>query len=68
MPTESFYVVWNPADRNPIKRHDDVQSATEEARRLAQANPGIEFITLRAIKGITWRDDPWRIRDFCKSK
>ena len=65
---ESFYVVWNPADHNPIRRHDSIEQATEEARRLAQANPGIEFIVLRAIQGITWSADPWRTRNFCKSK
>jgi hypothetical protein len=65
---ESFYVVWNPMDHNPIKRHDSLESAREEAKRLAQANPGIEFITLRAIQGITYSADPWRIRQFCKSK
>jgi hypothetical protein len=65
--TESFYVVWNPLENRPA-RYADIMQATEAARRLAQANPGDEIITFRAIQGITWSADPWRTRQFCKSK
>ena len=51
---ESFYMVLNPTEHNPIRRHDSIEQAIEEARRLAQAVPGVEFITLRAIQGVTW--------------
>ena len=66
MEQESFYMVWNPKASKPIKRHNSCEEAREEARRLAQNNPCIEFFVLRAVEGITYREDPWRTRSFCK--
>ncbi len=68
MSNESFYVIWNPTDRNPMLRYETVELATTEARRLAELNPGLEFMVLRSLMGVTWRNDPWRVRQFCKSK
>ena len=66
MEKEGFYLVWTPGGGIPIKRHYTCQEAREEARRLAQNNPCIEFFVLRAVEGITYREDPWRTRSFCK--
>jgi hypothetical protein len=66
MKQESFYLVWNTIAGKPVVRHETLEKAREEARRLAQNNPCIEFFVLRAIEGITYREDPWRIRTFCK--
>jgi hypothetical protein len=46
---EGFYVVWQPGGGNPRMRHDSRAVATQEAERLAAANPGREFFVLEAI-------------------
>ena len=67
MPEEkSFYLVWNPGREMPKKRHKTLEDARAEAKRLAENEPCIEFFVLRAVEGIAYREDPWRIRSFCK--
>ena len=63
---KSFYMVWRDMGGNPIKRHETIEAAREEARRLAQENPCIEFFVLRVVEGWAYREDPWRSRSFCK--
>lgn len=41
-----FYLVWNEQGRNPVVKHDTVQSARDEAERLACMNPGQTFHVL----------------------
>lgn len=48
----SFFLVWNPEGRNPRYRHDTLDGATEEATRLAKANPGVEFYVLETIRKV----------------
>lgn len=43
-----FWVVWCPGWGEPWRRHDLCKEAREEARRLAEANPGRELVVLRA--------------------
>lgn len=47
--TERFYVVWNPRFGPPTMRHPSYMSAKNEARRLANANPGQQFFVLGAL-------------------
>ena len=63
---KSFYLVWNPGRDVPKRRHDTIDDARKEARRLAELQPGEEFFVLRAVEGIQYREDPWRMRTFCK--
>lgn len=49
METKVFYVVWCPGAGSPCIRHDSQREAKAEAERLACANPGREFIVLKAI-------------------
>jgi hypothetical protein len=67
MSDKSIYIVWNPAGENPQKQHDSCEEARREAKRLADKNKGSVFFILRAIESIEYRDDPWRIRSFCKA-
>ena len=46
---EPFYVVWCPQGGSPTVRHDSLHKAHEEAKRLARANRGREFIVLCAF-------------------
>lgn len=64
---DSIYVVWNPSAENPKKRHETLESAREESRRLAQANPGQEFFVLRAVEAVMYREDPWRHRTLSRN-
>jgi hypothetical protein len=43
-----FWMVWNPAGRNPTEQHLSQSLATAEAERLARINPGEKFYVLRA--------------------
>lgn len=44
-----FYVVWNPNGGSPRVRHQCEESAKQEALRLAEQNPGQEFIVLASV-------------------
>lgn len=41
-----FFYVYNPAGFRPRFRHETVESAINESRRLAKQNPGHEFQVL----------------------
>ena len=43
-----FWIVWNPAGKNPKFRHTSEDSAKAEAARLATENPGVKFIVLES--------------------
>jgi hypothetical protein len=68
MVPEAFYLVWKSGGDAPTKRHELIESAREEARRLAKDNPQIEFFVMRAIEGVIYTENPWRCRNFCKQK
>lgn len=64
---KSLYLVWNPSgNSNPRKRHASVDSATQEAKRLAQENPDQEFFVLRAITSIKYSSDPFIYKQYSK--
>ncbi len=46
-----FWFVWNPIGRNPSYMHASRHSADCEARRLAEENPGQQFIVLKSVGG-----------------
>lgn len=50
--TEKFWMVWSPQGSRPTRRHYTRESADTEASRLANANPGTEFFTLKAVQGV----------------
>lgn len=51
-----FWLVWNPQGREPQVRHDDEESATREAERLARKNRGERFIVLRPVREVVVDD------------
>lgn len=44
-----FWIVWNPAGRNPTFRHRSESAAVAEAERLARENPGQTFVVLQSV-------------------
>jgi hypothetical protein len=68
MSPDTFYLVWKSGGDAPTKRHELIESAREEARRLAHDNPCIEFFVMRTIEGVTYTENPWRMRNFKKQK
>jgi hypothetical protein len=48
---DEFWMVWNPSGRAPTYRHPSLNSAQNEAKRLAVTCPGYDFIVLKAIGG-----------------
>ena len=40
---ETFWILWNPANRRPAKRHATLDLALAEQQRLQAENPGAEF-------------------------
>lgn len=45
---EAFYLVWCEDGNPPTFKHDTLESATQEAERLARKNPGRTFVVLQA--------------------
>ncbi|MAC32236.1 MAG: hypothetical protein CME38_01360 [Haliea sp.] len=50
---ETFYLVWRRDGAAPTKPHASIETARDEACRLAELNPGMEFIVLKALSGHT---------------
>ncbi len=46
---DSFYVVWQPETGAPTFRHDYIETATREAKRLSAQHPGKKFFVMRAM-------------------
>lgn len=46
-----FWMVWNPAGRNPTHRHFTFEAAKSEAYRLSKQHPGHDFFVLKAVGG-----------------
>lgn len=52
MENEKFWLVWSPTGtHSPVKRHHSAEAANTEARRLARAHAGQQFIVMEAIEG-----------------
>jgi hypothetical protein len=64
--TESIYVVWRVSGDSPKCRHASIEQALNEAKRLADLNHGEEFIVLRAISSVTYRDSPYVTKCYSK--
>lgn len=45
---KTFYVVWNPRNRNPLIKHETEKEAINEADRLAETHPGQHFYVLES--------------------
>lgn len=48
---ETFWLVWAVDSGRPTQRHDSFNNASSEAKRLARANTGTEFVVLEAKAG-----------------
>ena len=44
-----FWLVWNPGGNAPRFQHPSLESAENEAKRLARHAPGQEFFVLRPV-------------------
>lgn len=60
---ELFWIVWNPAGRNPQFMHRSEDAARTEAKRLAAANVGQSFFVMQplavaAAQGVTVTEFP----------
>ena len=64
--SESRYYVWCTTQGPPTLMHPNVESAREEAKRLAKMNPETDFIVLRSVEMIKYTEFPYRITSFCK--
>lgn len=56
MNSNGFFVVWCPTHGAPNVRHRNRDAATAEAKRLARANPGLDFIVLAALARVVKND------------
>lgn len=45
---ESYWVVFRVGGDAPTRRHKTFSTALEEAKRLANANPGVEFVVFQS--------------------
>jgi hypothetical protein len=62
----TFYVVWAPTNGPAFRRHDTMEAARDEARRLCQLNHGSEFFVMRACESVQYRTDPFVTKTFSK--
>lgn len=46
---DSFYMVWNPGNYPPTKRHKTREEAIKEAHRLCNKQPNTDFYVLEAL-------------------
>lgn len=46
-----FWMVWAPTGRAPVYQHRTRKGADAEAIRLANQNPGREFLVLKSVGG-----------------
>jgi len=65
---DSRYYVWCMSENISYKVHDSVEAATIEAKRLAELNKGSAFTVVRAICEVTYRTDPFQIRNFATKR
>lgn len=61
MAASKFWFVWNEAGRSPKKKHTSEGEARKEAARLANENPGHEFVVLESVgscrtNSVIWED------------
>lgn len=57
MQTEPFFwVVWAENGGSPTVKHPTRERASEEARRLARANPGVRFVVLQPVQAVVKND------------
>lgn len=63
---ESKYFVWCQTRDLPTRAHSDMDSARAESRRLAEANPEVEFMVVRAVESVRYTAFPLRITNYCK--
>ena len=66
MVADSFYLVWREGGNIPKIKHSTIESARKESRRLAQDFPQVEFFVCRAIEGVTYLENPFKVRCFKK--
>lgn len=52
----------------PQKRHESIESAQAEARRLAKLKPGTEFFVLRAMESVRYSENPYTVTKYAKKK
>ncbi len=62
MEVDGFFLVWNPQGRAPTYKHCDRASAEAEARRLALANRGQEFVILGSVASFSVSDPVREVR------
>lgn len=62
MSISQFWMVYGVGRSAPTYRHESKESAHKEAGRLALANPGTDYIVLKATKG--YRADLPKLNQF----
>lgn len=45
----TYWFVWCPDSGPPTRRHFSLETAEEEAKRLAAGNPGKQFLVLELV-------------------
>lgn len=53
---KKFWMVVGIGKGAPTRMHNCRKIASDEARRLARANPGVTFIVLEAVEAVTKRE------------
>lgn len=57
---KKFWLVWNPTGSNPQYRHENFESAKQEAKRLAVIYPGNEFVVMESLGTVIKNEAIWR--------
>ncbi len=59
----TFYLVWNPESGYTKFKHENYDSAHNEAERLAKENSGKEFYVLQTVERCKIKTVEWEVAD-----
>lgn len=51
-----FWMIVGIGQGSPSMKHDSIEKAETEAKRLARNNPGVTFVVLQAVSAVTKRE------------
>lgn len=68
MADKAYWFVFKHCGDAPRMKHDTQQEALDEAKRIAQINPGITIYVCKVLLEVKYDENPYRIKQLGKSR